>query len=93
MNYLNLSSFSRLLTLLVSPVFCYYAKGEDHRRIKYNHAHSQIIDTIEKNILDLAARQGLSLYTKANSAGNLTNVALASTTKGKSGQKGDFISR
>ena len=33
------------------------------------------------------------MYTKENSAGNLTNVALASTTKGKSGQKGDFISR
>jgi len=33
------------------------------------------------------------LYTKENSAGNLTNAALASTTKGKSGQKGDFISR
>ena len=53
----------------------------------------RIVDTIEKNILDLAARQGLSLYTKENSAGNLTNAALASTTKGKSGQKGDFISR
>lgn len=33
------------------------------------------------------------MYTKENAAGNLTNVALASTTKGKSGQKGDFISR
>lgn len=61
--------------------------------VKCRHAHLQVIDTIEKNILDLAARQGLSLYTKENSAGNLTNVALASTTKGKSGQKGDFISR
>ena len=51
------------------------------------------IDTIERNILDLAARQGHSLYTKENSASNLTNAALASITKGKSGQKGDFISR
>jgi hypothetical protein len=52
-----------------------------------------VADTIERNIIDLAARQGLSLYTKGNSAGNLTNVALASTTTGKRGQKGDFISR
>ena len=48
---------------------------------------------IEKNILDLAARQGLSLYTKENSASNLMNVALASTTKGRIGHKGNFISR
>lgn len=61
--------------------------------VNRHRAHILILDTIEKNILDLAARQGLSLYTKENSAGNLTNVALASTTKGKGGQKGDFISR
>jgi E3 ubiquitin-protein ligase SHPRH len=55
---------------------------------------------VEKNILDLAARQGLSLYTKENSAGtlNAANFALDpkkpsvdSTTKSKRGQKGDFI--
>ena len=28
-------------------------------------------DTVERNILDLAARQGLSLYTKDNSSGTL----------------------
>jgi len=57
-------------------------------------------DTVEKNILDLAARQGLSLYTKENSAGtlNVSNFTLDSkkssvdsTTKSKKGQKGDFI--
>jgi len=74
-------------------VFCYYAKGEARHSVIFHHTHSQVIETIEKNILDLAARQGLSLYTKENSASNLTNAALASTTKGKSGQKGDFISR
>lgn len=74
-------------------MFCYYAKGEVYHSLGFDYAHSQIPDTIEKNILDLAARQGLSLYTKENSASNLTNVALASTTKSKRGQKGDFISR
>ncbi|KAF9221774.1 hypothetical protein BS17DRAFT_757183 [Gyrodon lividus] len=61
-------------------------------------------DTVEKNILDLAARQGLSLYTKDNSAGsvNVTSFATDSEKKlvdsptkaGKKGQpvqKGDFI--
>lgn len=74
-------------------MFCYYAKGGVYHSLGFDYAHSQILDTIERNILDLAARQGLSLYTKENSAGNLTNVALASTTKSKRGQKGDFISR
>ncbi|THH15865.1 hypothetical protein EW146_g4683 [Bondarzewia mesenterica] len=56
-------------------------------------------ETVEKNILDLAARQGLSLYTEDNSAGTL-NVApfapdaeknvLDSPVKKKM-QKGDFI--
>jgi E3 ubiquitin-protein ligase SHPRH len=58
------------------------------------------IDTVEKNILDLAARQGLSLYTKDNSAGtlNLTPFAMdagkktvESSGKKKQAQKGDFI--
>ena len=83
----------RWVTHRISLVFCYYAKGGTHFLVRCRCAHHQMIDTIEKNILDLAARQGLSLYTKENSAGNLTNAALASTTKGKSGQKGDFISR
>ncbi|KAG1816837.1 SNF2 family N-terminal domain-containing protein [Suillus subaureus] len=57
-------------------------------------------DTVEKNILDLAARQGLSLYTKDNSAGtlNLTPFAMdagkktvESSGKKKQVQKGDFI--
>lgn len=60
------------------------------------------IDTVERNILDLAARQGLSLYTKENSAGTL-NVAALSTDadfkiadtpkKLKKKIKGDFISK
>ncbi|KAG9310910.1 putative E3 ubiquitin-protein ligase [Chiua virens] len=60
-------------------------------------------DTVEKNILDLAARQGLSLYTKDNSAGslNVTSFAMDSVNivdlpaksgkKGQAPQKGDFI--
>ena len=57
-------------------------------------------ETVEKTILDLAARQGLSLYTKDNSAGtlNVTPFALdakntASPSKGKKTQKGDFINK
>lgn len=55
---------------------------------------------MEKNILDLAARQGLSLYTKENSAGsvNVTSFAMDSEKKlidspNKAGkkEKGDFI--
>lgn len=62
------------------------------------------VDTVEKNILDLAARQGLSLYTKDNSAGSLNVTSFAmdsekklvdsptkSTKKGDPPQKGDFI--
>ncbi|KAF8055235.1 SNF2 family N-terminal domain-containing protein [Lyophyllum atratum] len=56
-------------------------------------------DTVERNILDLAARQGLSLYTKENSAGtlNVTSLAVESDAKvvdsprKKKVQKGDFI--
>ncbi|KAI5993262.1 SNF2 family N-terminal domain-containing protein [Pisolithus albus] len=63
-------------------------------------------DTVEKNILDLAARQGLSLYTKDQSAGSI-NIARFATDgskkqielpqragtgkKGQGTQKGDFI--
>ncbi|KAF9007147.1 SNF2 family N-terminal domain-containing protein [Cyathus striatus] len=55
-------------------------------------------DTIEQNILDLAARQGLSLYTKENSAGTLNvssfvndNDKKAVDSPAKKAQKGDFI--
>ncbi|GLB44340.1 putative SNF2 family N-terminal domain [Lyophyllum shimeji] len=57
-------------------------------------------DTVERNILDLAARQGLSLYTKENSAGSLTVASLSAETDKKAVdspkkklkvQKGDFI--
>lgn len=57
------------------------------------------LDTVEKNILDLAARQGLSLYTKENFAGTLNTTAFTmdvekkadSPLKKKQVQKGDFI--
>ncbi|EGN92623.1 hypothetical protein SERLA73DRAFT_79438 [Serpula lacrymans var. lacrymans S7.3] len=56
-------------------------------------------DTVERNILDLAARQGLSLYTKDNYAGtlNVTPYAMDSEKRvvdapaKKQVQKGDFI--
>ncbi|KAJ3979550.1 hypothetical protein F5890DRAFT_1546318, partial [Lentinula detonsa] len=59
--------------------------------------------TVERNILDLAARQGLSLYTKANSAGTLDVSSFAnekptieeSPAKKSDSKavKGDFISK
>jgi E3 ubiquitin-protein ligase SHPRH len=58
-----------------------------------------ITDTVERNILDLAARQGQSLYTKDNSAGTLqvssfalgTEKQPAKTLKKTKVEKGDFI--
>lgn len=56
-------------------------------------------DTVERNILDLAARKGLSLYTKDKAAGTLDvssfsqeneQKAIDSPIKKKL-QKGDFI--
>lgn len=58
-------------------------------------------DTVEKNILDLATRKNLSLYTKENSAGTINATVFTSeqdkqivdgSTK-KKDQKGDFISK
>ena len=56
-------------------------------------------DTIERNILDLAARKGLSLYTKENSSGSLNlssfskdnETAIDNPEKRKALQRGDFI--
>ncbi|TFK32939.1 SNF2 family N-terminal domain-containing protein [Crucibulum laeve] len=55
-------------------------------------------DTVERNILDLAARQGLSLYTKENAAGSLNVSSFVADTEKKTVdaplkkvQKGDFI--
>lgn len=56
-------------------------------------------DTVERNILDLAARKGLSLYTKANSIGtvsvssfvNESDQIIDNPEKRKAQQKGDFI--
>lgn len=61
--------------------------------------YSSDLDTVERNILDLAARQGLSLYTKENSAGtlNVSSLGMDSETKivdspvKKKVEKGDFI--
>ncbi|OSD03772.1 hypothetical protein PYCCODRAFT_1365388 [Trametes coccinea BRFM310] len=55
-------------------------------------------DTVERNILDLAAKQGLSLYTRENAAGtlNVTPFAVDTDKKkvdapSKKVQKGDFV--
>ncbi|KAI0350953.1 hypothetical protein OH77DRAFT_1411940 [Trametes cingulata] len=55
-------------------------------------------DTVERNILDLAAKQGLSLYTRDNAAGtlNVTPFTVDSDKKkvdapAKKVQKGDFV--
>lgn len=57
-------------------------------------------ETVERHILDLAARQGKSLYTKDNAAGTLNANPLTvnsdkkiidSPTKRKDAQKGDFV--
>ncbi|KAJ7281752.1 SNF2 family N-terminal domain-containing protein [Mycena rebaudengoi] len=56
-------------------------------------------DTVEKNILDLAARQGTSLYTIGNSVGSISNItSLAENGEkpivdapAKKNLKGDFI--
>jgi hypothetical protein len=57
------------------------------------------LDTVERNILDLAARQGLSLYTEENAAGTLNIAAFANDSSKKTAdtsikkkvQKGDFV--
>ena len=57
-------------------------------------------DTVERNILDLAARQGLSLYTKEHSVGTLTGAApitvpgkkaIDAPSKKAHDKKGDFV--
>jgi len=56
-------------------------------------------DTVERNILDLAARKGLSLYTKDNSIGTISVSPFANESeqiidnpeKRKAKHKGDFI--
>lgn len=57
-------------------------------------------DTVERNILDLAARKGVSLYTKQNSAGTVNIASLAPGVEKEAidapvrkVQKGDFISK
>jgi E3 ubiquitin-protein ligase SHPRH len=63
--------------------------------------HATPTETVEKNILDLAARRGLSLYTKENAVGTLNTSPFAAESSGekvdapakKKDQKGDFISK
>jgi E3 ubiquitin-protein ligase SHPRH len=85
-----------------TEVYCYYAEGNLASKYSLQSSHFYEIDTVERNILDLAARQGLSLYTKDNSAGTLhvSSFALeaekpvATTSvkkKAQKLQKGDFI--
>lgn len=81
-------------------MYCYYAEG-DLLFVYYFGLYLcwSFTDTVEKNILDLAARQGLSLYTKENSAGTLNISSLADDdtktvdSPRKKVQKGDFISK
>lgn len=92
-----------LTSSILLTVFCYYAEGTKSTSNALNLLFIYFpAETVEKNILDLAARQGLSLYTKGNSAGtlNVTSFALDagkkmdSPSKGKKKiQKGDFINK
>lgn len=58
-------------------------------------------DTVERNILDLAARKGLSLYTKENSKGTVSvspftqerDATIDDPAQKSKLQKGDFIYR
>lgn len=72
--------------------FVFFASHEDLVYCYYTE------DTVEKSILDLAAKQGQSLYTRDNSAGtlNVAPFALASSknaidSPAKKKQKGDFV--
>jgi len=85
-----------------TEVYCYYAEGIAMSRMLGSPLTFRWLDTVERNILDLAARQGLSLYTKDNSAGTLHVSAFDLNTERKAAniatkkkvqkvQKGDFI--
>lgn len=58
-------------------------------------------DTVEKGILDLAAKRGLSLYTKDRAVGTLQvtsfdmeeNDEIDAPSKKQKGEKGDFIGK
>ncbi|KZV84430.1 hypothetical protein EXIGLDRAFT_776552 [Exidia glandulosa HHB12029] len=56
-------------------------------------------DTVEENILNLAARQGLSLYTEGQSHGTLDATAMVTTKASvdsplkRRAQKGDFVAK
>jgi hypothetical protein len=88
--------------LIFSPAYQYTAITQKvDFEYRYNDnalTHLFDTDTVERNILDLAARQGLSLYTKENSAGTLNVSSLGMDAEEKTVdspvkkvQKGDFI--
>lgn len=63
---------------------------------------THLTDSVERNILDLAARRDLSLYTKDHATGSLNVASLGHKSgdddepvnvKKQKGQKGDFIWR
>lgn len=85
-------------------VYCYYAEGgASVSWLRCSLTNALPADTLEKNILDLAAKKGLSLYTKSNSAGSVdvafageealdqTIEAPGKSKKAKALQKGDFV--
>jgi E3 ubiquitin-protein ligase SHPRH len=89
-----------------TEVYCYYAEGTEDKKLHPVGCCALLtpaLDTVERNILDLAARQGLSLYTKDNAAGTLNVSSFTfdaekpsqkpSTRKRRAQQvqKGDFI--
>ncbi|KAK7046025.1 hypothetical protein VNI00_007020 [Paramarasmius palmivorus] len=89
-----------------TEVYCYYAEGIPATVLCVLpiHPHSFRTETVERNILDLAARQGLSLYTKENARGTLNSATFATNAEKQEidspakrsaakTQKGDFISK
>lgn len=87
------------LTNSITTVYCYYAEGLSAWFCFSPDTDRSLIGTIERNILDLAARKGLSLYTKENSSGTV-NVSpftqdseqeVDGPEKRKAIQRGDFI--
>lgn len=82
-----------------TEVFCYFAEGTPGIQ-RSRTAAELLADTVEDNILNLAARQGLSLYTQDQSHGTLDATAMITTkasvdspSRKRRGQKGDFVAK
>ena len=99
-------SFAYGRVLITPPlVYCYYAESTYLHLYCLVHTHDTIvlyIDTVERNILDLAAKRGLSLYTKGHATGTVKVTSFEMDQNGRidslvkngrrqRGQKGDFI--